>query len=410
MNPELVPPPVDRRVRVALPPDQAFELFTGHMRAWWPFAGHSCGGDESLDVLFEPRVGGSVTEVLRDGRRFAWGTLSEWTPPAAFAMSWHPGLPQDAATRLRVSFTPCEGGTEVRVLHDGWAARGEQAQAKRDQYDGGWPATLQAFGLAAAQWPAVPGLVRDPARFVWVELATPDRAAAARFYGAVAGWTFEDTDMPGGYTLVKAGPREIGGLRPLDAGGGESPAWTGYLSVADCDAALAEALAAGATAFGPAQDIPGIGRFAAIADPQGAAVVLYRDFGAAAPGASPSAMPGGVGWHELVTADAARALGWYARLFGWTPAEPMDMGAMGTYRMFGAGTEPMGGMMDRPPGVERSAWLFYFDVEAIDAAAARVRAGGGTVTMEPMEVPGGSWVLQGTDPQGVPFALVAPRR
>ena len=55
-------------------------------------------------------------------------------------------------------------------------------------------------------------------------------------------------------------------------------------------------------------------------------------------------------------------------------------------------------------------WLYYFNVEAIDAAAARVTAGGGQVINGPHEVPGGAWIIQCMDPQGAMFALVAPRR
>ena len=143
-------PPVVRSVRVALPPAAAFDLFTQEMRVWWPFAGHSCGGEDSVDVQFEPRIGGAVTEIARNGERWAWGTLTEWDPPHAFAMRWHPGLPTDQATALRVSFTPHGSGTEVQVHHGGWEARGAEAPAKRDQYDGGWPHTLHAFAEAAA--------------------------------------------------------------------------------------------------------------------------------------------------------------------------------------------------------------------------------------------------------------------
>jgi uncharacterized protein YndB with AHSA1/START domain len=143
-------PAVDQQVLVPLRPEQAFALFTRQMQAWWPFAGHSCSGQAGADVVFEPRVGGAVTELAPDGSRHAWGTLSEWNPPHAFAMSWHPGLPVEMSTLLRVSFTEHAGATQVRVLHSGWEARGAQAAEKRDQYNGGWPHTLQAF-VAAAQ-------------------------------------------------------------------------------------------------------------------------------------------------------------------------------------------------------------------------------------------------------------------
>lgn len=152
-----VPPPVDRRVTIGLPPEAAFELFTRGMRTWWPFAGHSCADEEAEDVHFEPRIGGAVTELAKDGRRYTWGTLEAWDPPRGFAMRWHPGLPAEVATRLAVSFTAVVGGTEVRVLHDGWAARGADAAAKHDQYDHGWPVTLAALARRAAELAAARG-------------------------------------------------------------------------------------------------------------------------------------------------------------------------------------------------------------------------------------------------------------
>jgi uncharacterized protein YndB with AHSA1/START domain len=142
--------PVEHRVRVALAPADAFDLFTRQLARGWPFRGHSCYGDDAVDVVFEPRVGGAVMEVARSGERMAWGTLTDWRPPEQFAMRWFPGLSDREATLLRVRFeaTP-GGGTEVHVHHSGWEARGAQAAEKRDQYDGGWPATLAAFAELA---------------------------------------------------------------------------------------------------------------------------------------------------------------------------------------------------------------------------------------------------------------------
>jgi hypothetical protein len=142
-------PAVQRSVLVPLAPEQAFALFTQEMRLWWPFAGHSCGGEAGGDVQFEPRVGGAVTEIAKTGERWAWGELTEWNPPHGFAMHWRPGLPESEATLLRVSFTACGGGTEVAIWHGGWEARGAAAAEKRDQYDGGWPHTLLAFAREA---------------------------------------------------------------------------------------------------------------------------------------------------------------------------------------------------------------------------------------------------------------------
>jgi hypothetical protein len=65
--------PVRHRIVVPLVPEDAFELFTRSIARWWPFKTHSRAGDDALDVQFEPRVGGAVTEVDRQGRRHAWG-------------------------------------------------------------------------------------------------------------------------------------------------------------------------------------------------------------------------------------------------------------------------------------------------------------------------------------------------
>jgi hypothetical protein len=67
-------------------------------------------------------------------------------------------------------------------------------------------------------------------------------------------------------------------------------------------------------------------------------------------------------------------------------------------------------MMNRPPVMPMSWWNYYTNVEAIDAATARVEKAGGAIKMGPMEVPGGQWVVQAQDPQGAFFALVASKR
>jgi uncharacterized protein YndB with AHSA1/START domain len=139
---------VTRSVSVALKPDLAFEFFTREMRRWWPFRGHSCSDENADNVEFEPRVGGAVTEISRDGQRYVWGTLTEWDPPRAFAMTWHPGLSETLATQLRVSFVVSGGGTLVTVFHDGWAARGEEADDKREGYSNGWAAVLGEYEAA----------------------------------------------------------------------------------------------------------------------------------------------------------------------------------------------------------------------------------------------------------------------
>jgi predicted enzyme related to lactoylglutathione lyase len=88
----------------------------------------------------------------------------------------------------------------------------------------------------------------------------------------------------------------------------------------------------------------------------------------------------------------------------------MDMGPMGRYQLFAAGEANIGGMMTKPPAVPVPHWTYYFNVPAIDAAAARVTSGGGRIIHGPMQVPGDLWIVSCFDPQGAGFALVAPKR
>ncbi len=87
----------------------------------------------------------------------------------------------------------------------------------------------------------------------------------------------------------------------------------------------------------------------------------------------------------------------------------MEMGPMGTYRIFSWNEHWVGGIMTKPEPFPRPLWLFYFVVGDIDEAVERVTRSGGTVMSGPMEVPGGAWVIQGRDPQGAMFALVGRR-
>ena len=165
---------------------------------------------------------------------------------------------------------------------------------------------------------------------------------------------------------------------------------------------------AGGASLRAADDIPGVGRFAVVADPQGAAFILFRPAPEMDRQPRPPGTMGHAGWHELHAADWQGAFAFYAGQFGWTKDEAVDMGPMGTYQLFAAGNVAIGGMMTKAEAVPAPFWLFYFNVPDIDAAAARVAAGGGHVLHGPMEVPGGSRVIQCRDPQGATFALVQP--
>lgn len=252
--------------------------------------------------------------------------------------------------------------------------------------------------------------------FVWYELTTTNQPAAEAFYRAVVGWKMADAGQPGiKYTILSAAERGVGGLTALSdeaAKAGAKPGWTGYIAVGDTDA-MARRIAAegGSVRYGP-DDIPNVGRFAVVADPGGAGFQLLTPLPREQePTPLQPDTPGTVGWHELYAGNGQEAaFAFYSKLFGWTTIDMMDMGEMGKYRIFGADGAPFGGMMDKPPAAPAAAWSFYVHVDGIDAAIERIKANRGQVTMGPQEVPGGSWIVQGLDPQGIPFALVSRKR
>ena len=119
---------------------------------------------------------------------------------------------------------------------------------------------------------------------------------------------------------------------------------------------------------------------------------------------------GHVGWRELYAGDWEKAFDFYSGQFGWAKAEAIDMGPMGTYQLFESGPDQRGGMMTKPAEIPAPFWQFYFTVDALDAAVERVKTGGGKLLMEPMEVPGGSWVASCMAPQGAMLSLTAAKR
>ena len=107
--------------------------------------------------------------------------------------------------------------------------------------------------------------------------------------------------------------------------------------------------------------------------------------------------------------DAPAAMKFYEELFGWQPGEAMDMGEMGKYHVFNRGARMMGGMMNKPPAMAQVPpnWGIYFMVPDINAAVERVKANGGQILNGPIQVPGGSWIVNALDPQGAAFSLHA---
>ncbi len=245
---------------------------------------------------------------------------------------------------------------------------------------------------------------------IWYELLTAAPDAAAEFYAAVVGWTVRDAGMGGGmdYRLFRAPDADIGGLMKMPEGM-PAPLWLGYVGVSDVDATAATVTGLGGAVHLPPTDIPGVGRFAMVADPQGVLFYVMRGGSEEKSTAFKPMAEGHCGWNELSTSDQAGALDFYGRLFGWEKGDALPMGEMGDYRFIQHGGQMIGAVMNRPKDGPPPMWTYYFRVNGVEEAAARIRERDGRVTFGPAEVPGGDWVINATDPQGAMFGLVGPK-
>ncbi|MFP2903867.1 VOC family protein [Pyxidicoccus sp. 3LFB2] len=252
-------------------------------------------------------------------------------------------------------------------------------------------------------------------RILWYELLTKDMQGALAFYPEVVGWQPQASELGGNYKMWVGGQGPLGGVTELPEQAKQSGAssyWHGTVQVANVDETVAEVTRLGGQVYANS-NLPAVGRFAVIADPQGAVIVFFtpvkdmlsRDL----------AKQGEFSWHELYTTDPEAAFTFYERIAGWERLGELDMGAMGKYLLWGRDGVQLGGMLTLPKGLKRPdgrdvppSWMYYVTVNDLDAALARATAKGARVLNGPMEVPTGQRIVQLMDPQGAAFALTTP--
>lgn len=248
---------------------------------------------------------------------------------------------------------------------------------------------------------------------IWYELITPEADAAERFYGTVLGWRFEPMsptpDMD--YRIASTNGAAVAGLMQQPDGQEMPLRWLVYFGVEDVDRSVRDAEQAGASVHVPPTDIPEVGRFAFLADPQGALFYVMR-------GASDEHsqsfqcgenVPQGHGvWNELSAPDADAAIAFYGALLGLRKEGGMPMGELGEYSFIHAGADCIGAVMGEVPGGQ-PGWQVYFSVDDIDAAVDRLGQAGGRTIQGPDEIPGDCFAVVAEDDRGVRFGLVGPR-
>jgi predicted enzyme related to lactoylglutathione lyase len=217
---------------------------------------------ESGAVYTTLRLGGRDAAALfpMDPTRYPRGTPPHWMTYVAVESA------DDAAAKVR------SGGGQVT---------GEPADVM--QY-GRMALCADALGAHFCVWQprshAGFGVTGEPGAFAWCQLNVPASGGEKQkaFYATALGWSFRDDPMPLGlaYTTWLSGGEPRGGMMPMPPMVNAPAHWLVYLAASDVDATAAKAKTLGGQVFVPPTDIPGIGRFAVLADPQGALFAVVR--------------------------------------------------------------------------------------------------------------------------------------
>ncbi|MFC4785747.1 VOC family protein [Nocardioides sp. MAHUQ-72] len=240
----------------------------------------------------------------------------------------------------------------------------------------------------------------------YVELTTPDQAAARAFYTGLFGWELEEVpvDDQGARYLTAALEGDavagVAGQGPDQAG--RPASWAVYLAVEDVESATARVAAAGGKVLAGPFDVMGLGRTAAVEDPTGARVHLWQ--ARTHVGTVRANEPGTPVWHELMTPDVERATRFYSDVLGvgWEtmPADGSDYSCLVV-----EGRQVAGAMAPPRPGIP-PCWSVYFDVESVDDAVAWAQHLGATVLAPAFDLPGVGRMAVLADPQGATFNLM----
>ena len=237
---------------------------------------------------------------------------------------------------------------------------------------------------------------------VWHDLLVRDPETVRDFYAGLFGWSFRQVDDSGRFLAIELGNRTVGGVAvvPDTASVPLRGVWLSSVSVDDVDRASARVAANGGAIMLPPEDLPGRGRHAVVADPQGAALALLRSSTGDGPRLADDAIaPGEWLWTELWTNDTAGARAFYSALLGYgfesRESRSADAGAAGdssgapedaAYLLFMSSGEPQAGMVRLPFAEARPHWLPFVAVRDVGTATREVENLGGTIIIAPEDV------------------------
>ena len=240
----------------------------------------------------------------------------------------------------------------------------------------------------------------------WIDLSTSDVDRSIAFYEGLLGWTAGDAvEEFGGYRTFTLGTDAIAGAMPAMEGVPDT--WSIYFAVADIDATVATALAAGATEIAPVGEVGDLGRLAFVADPSGAVVGFWEP--GAHPGFTRINETGAPTWFELQTKDYDAAKAFYGTVFSW-PFEVVSDTPEFRYCTNGPTDDATSGMIDASAWLTDdvpSHWTVYLGVDDAEAANAKAVELGATILQGPDDSPYGILTVL-ADPNGAIFRLHQP--
>ena len=239
-------------------------------------------------------------------------------------------------------------------------------------------------------------------RFVWHEMMTADIEKTKAFYGEVFGWKFKDMNMAGmNYPMIYVGENSIGGLMQMSAQqqANMPPHWIGHIGTDNLANVLEATKANGGNIASGPNEVPNMGSFAVIGDPQGAWFAAWQPANPTNNMPTPKASE--FCWDSLNTTDIAGASNFYAKLFNWTAVGgPVSGGSV-----YKSGDVMIADVSPTPPGMKTANWHAHVLVDSIADTQGRATRMGGKILLEKMEVPGMGYVSMIQDTQGAVIGI-----
>ena len=245
-------------------------------------------------------------------------------------------------------------------------------------------------------------------KVVWVDLVTPDLAAAERFYGAVFGWTFQSIHSGASpYSVALMDSHPVGGLfeKAVPAGEHRQSVWMTFFAVRDVETAKARAKKQGAKVVSDSKSYPSRGRQAVLADPEGAVFAILES----SSGDTPDflAAPGEWIWSSLLSRTPGAEAAFYQSLFSYDAFDlASDDGLEHVILSSDDYARASVNSLPRDSARRRAHWLNFIRVDNTVDTAAKVIASGGRILVEPHVDRHGGQVAVVADPAGAPFGLM----